>query len=54
MASAYNLETDKVKEMLGEKEKEGIYKDIEIRKAMELIADNAKEVEKKEKTEKKD
>ena len=48
------LETDKFKEMLGEKEKEGIYKDIEIRKAMELIADNAKEVEKKEKTEKKD
>ena len=54
MASAYNLEPDKVKEMLGEKEKEGVRKDLEIRKAMELIADNAKEVEKKDSKDKKE
>jgi trigger factor len=49
MADSYNMEPDKIKEMLGEKEKEGIYKDLEIKMAMDLIADNAVEVEKKDK-----
>ncbi len=42
MAEAYQLEVDKVKEMLGEKEQESIRKDIAVRKAIEFVAENAK------------
>lgn len=52
MADAYQLEVDKVKEMLGEKEKKSIMADIAVRKAIEFVAENAVETEKtEEKTE---
>ncbi|MBD5550513.1 MAG: trigger factor [Lachnospiraceae bacterium] len=49
MADAYQIEVDKVKEMLGEKEKESIMADIAVRKAVEFVAENA--VVKEDKTE---
>lgn len=52
MADAYQIEVDKVKEMLGEKEKKSIMADIAVRKAIEFVAENAIETEKtEEKTE---
>lgn len=49
MADAYQIEVDKVKEMMGEKEKKSIMADIAVRKAVEFVAQNA--VVKEEKTE---
>ncbi|MBP5670551.1 MAG: trigger factor, partial [Lachnospiraceae bacterium] len=43
MADAYNMEADKVKELLGEKGKKSLLEDICIKKAQELIVENAKE-----------
>jgi trigger factor len=48
MAKAYNLEPDKMKEIIGDEEKENIRKDLAEQKAMDLVADAAVEVEKKE------
>ena len=48
MAKAYNLEPDKMKEIIGDEEKENIRKDLADQKAMDLVADAAVEVEKKE------
>ena len=44
MAESYMMEADKLKEIMGEKEKENIKKDIAARKALEFVADNCKEV----------
>ena len=44
MAEAYQLEVDKIKEMMGEAGAKDIRKDILIKKALEFVADNAKEV----------
>ena len=40
MAAAYNMELDKIKELLGEDEKENIKRDIAIQKAVDLIMKN--------------
>jgi len=42
MAEMYGMELDKVKTLIGDNEKESIKEDLKIRKAVELIADNAK------------
>lgn len=51
MADAYQIEVDKVKEMLGEKEKQSVMDDIAVRKAIEFVAQNAVVKEKEEQTE---
>lgn len=51
MADAYQIEVDKVKEMLGEKERKSVMEDIAVRKAIEFVAENAVVKEKEEKTE---
>lgn len=51
MADAYQIGMDKVKEMLGEKEKDSIMADIAVRKAVEFVAEHAVVKEKEEKTE---
>lgn len=43
MAEAYQMEVDKMKEIIGEEEEKSIRADIAVRKAAEFIADNAKE-----------
>ena len=43
MAAAYGMEVDKLKEYMGEAEKNSMKSDIAITKAVELIMDNAKE-----------
>ncbi len=43
MAEAYQLEADKVKEMLGENGKKQVMEDIAISKAVEFVVENAKE-----------
>ena len=48
MAKMYNTEADKYKETLTDKDMENIKKDIIVKKAAKLVADQAKEVEKKE------
>jgi len=45
MAEQYQLEVEKIKEMLGEKELDGIKADLKCRKAAKFLADNAVEVE---------
>ena len=44
MADAYKMEADKLKEMMGDYEKEQMKKDIAVQEAVTLIADAAKEV----------
>lgn len=44
MASAYQMEVDKLKELIGEKEKEQIVMDMAVQKAIDLVASEAKEV----------
>lgn len=51
MAQAYQMEADKMKEMLGEREKASIMEDLAVRKAIAFVAENAVEKEKEEKTE---
>lgn len=47
MADIYQMELDKVKELMGEKEKKNIMQDLAVRKAAEFVADNAKETKPK-------
>lgn len=49
MAEAYQMDADKVKEMLGEREAKNIRKDLLVRKAADFVVENAKESKKKEK-----
>ena len=44
MAESYQMEIDKLKELVGDNEKESIKKDIAVRKALEFLSDNCKEV----------
>ena len=44
MASAYQMEVDKLNELIGEKEKEQIVMDMAVQKAIDLVASEAKEV----------
>ena len=44
MAKAYQMETDKLKELIGEKEKEQMKMDLAVSKAVDLVAAAAKEV----------
>ena len=44
MASTYQMEPDKLKELMGEKEMEMMKKDIAARKAMDFLVENSKEV----------
>ena len=46
MAEVYQMETDKIKELMGEREKKNIMQDIAVRKAAEFVAENAKESKK--------
>lgn len=43
LAEAYKMETDQVKEMIGENGKEEIMKDLAVTKAAEFVTENAKE-----------
>ncbi len=43
MADVYQMEVDKVRDLMGEREKKNILKDLAVRKAAEFIADNAEE-----------
>ena len=43
MAEMYQMEADKVKELLGEKHSAEVKKDITVRKAVEFVVANAKE-----------
>ncbi len=47
MAEAYQMEADKVKELLGEKGKKQVMEDICIKKAVEFVVENAKETKAK-------
>lgn len=44
MAAAYQMEVDKLKDLIGEKEKEAMSMDIAVQKAIDLVASEAKEV----------
>lgn len=48
MAAMYQMEVDKVKEMMGETEREQIALDVAVQKAVDFIVKNAVEVEKSE------
>ena len=43
MAESYKMEADKLKEIMGDYEKEQMKNDLAIQEAVELIADAAKE-----------
>lgn len=43
MAEVYQMEIDKVKDLIGEREKKNILQDLAVRKAAEFITENAKE-----------
>ncbi len=43
MASAYGMEADKLKEHMGDKEKQSIRRDLSVTKAVDLVMDNVKE-----------
>ena len=43
MADVYQMEIDKVKELMGEKEKKNIMLDLAVRKAAEFVAENVEE-----------
>lgn len=44
MAESYQMEIDKLKELIGDNEKDSIKKDIAVKKVLELLSDNCKEV----------
>jgi len=46
MASMYQMEIDKLKELIGDKEKEHIREDLVVQKAVDFVAEQAKEVSK--------
>lgn len=52
MADVYQMEVDKVKELMGEREKKNIMQDLAVRKAAEFVTENAKETKAKESKEK--
>lgn len=54
MADVYQMELDKVKELMGEREKKNIMQDLAVRKAAEFVAENAKESKAKESKTKED
>ena len=54
MADIYQMELDKVKELLGDREKKNIMQDLAVRKAAEFVAENAKETKPKKTAEKAD
>ena len=41
MAEVYQMEIDKVKELMGEREKKNIMLDLAVRKAADFVAENA-------------
>ena len=43
MAEVYSMDTDKVKELLGENGKKQVMQDIVVKKAAEFVTENAKE-----------
>ena len=47
MATQYGMEADKLKEYLGEAEKESIKRDLSVTKAVDLIMENVKRKSKK-------
>lgn len=48
MAKTYNMEVEKIKEIMGDEEKAQMKKDLQVQKAIDFVADNAIEVEKTE------
>ncbi|HBY72865.1 MAG TPA: trigger factor, partial [Lachnospiraceae bacterium] len=46
MASTYQMEIDKLKELIGDKEKEHIREDLVVQKAVDFVAEHANEVDK--------
>ena len=54
MADVYQMELDKVKELMGEREKKNIMQDLAVRKAAEFVAEYAKESKAKESKTKED
>lgn len=44
MASAYQMESDKLKDLLTDADKENMKRDIQVKKAVEFVTENAKEV----------
>lgn len=52
MSSMYQMEVDKLKELVGEKEKEQIKSDVAVSKAVELVVAESKEVKAKKTTKK--
>ena len=55
MADQYKMEVEKVKGFIDEKSKDQMMKDIEVQKALDLVADSAKEtLEKKSEDDKKE
>ena len=43
MAAAYGMEADKLKDYMGDSEKESIARDLKVTKAVDLIMENVKE-----------
>ena len=43
MADSYQMELDKIKEMMGDSEKKQIKKDLAVQKAVDYVVENAKE-----------
>ena len=43
MAEAYNMELDKVKELIGDEQKKQLAEDIAVQKAAEFVVENATE-----------
>lgn len=54
MAEMYKMELDKLKEYMGEEEKESMKKDLAVQKAVDLLVENAIEVETKKEEESKE
>jgi len=52
MASMYQMEVDKVKELLGENEMKSIAQDVAVQKAIDLVTEAAKETKAKKTTKK--
>ncbi len=50
MAEQYNMEVEKIKEIFGDSQRDAMKKDMAVQKAVELIIDNAVEVERTEET----
>ena len=44
MADSYQMKVDELKDMIGDKEKDNIKKDLQSRAALKFLADNCKEV----------